>query len=262
MQEHQWTVGQLARKMGVTVRTLQYYDREGLLKPSAFSTGGRRRYSDKDVVRLHQILSFKYLGFSLEQIKERILPLDSPAEVAAALEGQSKAIKEQIDQLQQVRAALNALHEEVLGLKEVDFKKYAEIIELIRMDNPNYWVWKSLDTSLTDHVQNRFGNDPERGEKMFATYRQLLDEAVTLKQAGESPGSEKSEALAARWWGMIEEFTGGDFTLLSKLMEFNENKTGWDKDFLQKQQLVDRYLGAILEHYFTKNGIQLPKLEG
>ena len=56
MQEQQWTVGQLAHKMGVTVRTLQYYDREGLLKPSAFSTGGRRRYSDKDVVRLHQIL--------------------------------------------------------------------------------------------------------------------------------------------------------------------------------------------------------------
>ena len=262
MQEQQWTVGELARKMGVTVRTLQYYDREGLLKPSAFSAGGRRRYSDKDVVQLHQILSFKYLGFSLEQIKECILPLDSPAEVAAALEGQSKALEQQIDQLQQVRAALNALHEEVLGLKEVNFKKYAEIIELIRMDNPNYWVWKSLDPSLTNHVQARFGGDPARGEKMFATYRQLLDEAVTLKQAGENPDSEKSEALAARWWGMIEEFTGGDFTLLGKLMEFNEDKTGWDKDFLQKQQLVDDYLGKILEHYFTKNGIQLPKLEG
>ena len=36
------TVGELARQMGVTVRTLQYYDREGLLKPSALSSGGRR----------------------------------------------------------------------------------------------------------------------------------------------------------------------------------------------------------------------------
>ena len=54
------TVGEVAKKMGVTVRTLQYYDREGLFSPSAESEGGRRLYTDKDVVKLHQILSLKY----------------------------------------------------------------------------------------------------------------------------------------------------------------------------------------------------------
>ena len=49
------TVGQLAKKMGVTVRTLQYYDKEGVLSPSAESEGGRRLYTDKDIVLLHQI---------------------------------------------------------------------------------------------------------------------------------------------------------------------------------------------------------------
>ena len=47
------TVGEVAKKMGVTVRTLQYYDREGLFSPSAESEGGRRLYTDKDVVKLH-----------------------------------------------------------------------------------------------------------------------------------------------------------------------------------------------------------------
>ena len=42
-------------KGGVTVYTLQYYDKEGLLSPTAVSEGGRRLYTDKDVVRLHQI---------------------------------------------------------------------------------------------------------------------------------------------------------------------------------------------------------------
>ena len=55
--------------MDVTVRTLQYYDREGVLSPSAESAGGRRLYTDKDLVRLHQILSLKSLGFSLDDIK-------------------------------------------------------------------------------------------------------------------------------------------------------------------------------------------------
>lgn len=63
------TVGEIARKMDVTVRTLQHYDREGLLSPSAMSEGGRRLYTDKDIVKLHQILSLKHLGFSLSDIK-------------------------------------------------------------------------------------------------------------------------------------------------------------------------------------------------
>ena len=71
------TVGEVAKKMDVTVRTLQHYDREGLLRPSAVSEGGRRLYTDKDIIKLHQILSFKHLGFSLDDIKNRLSPLDT-----------------------------------------------------------------------------------------------------------------------------------------------------------------------------------------
>ena len=69
------TVGKLAERMGVTVRTLQYYDREGLLSPTAESGGGRRLYTDKDMIQLHQILSLKSLGFSLDDIKNRLPPM-------------------------------------------------------------------------------------------------------------------------------------------------------------------------------------------
>ena len=46
------TVGEVAKKMDITVRTLQHYDKEGLLSPSAMSEGGRRLYTDKDIVKL------------------------------------------------------------------------------------------------------------------------------------------------------------------------------------------------------------------
>ena len=93
------TVGEVAKKMKVTVRTLQHYDKEGLLAPSAFSEGGRRLYTDKDLVRLHQILALKQLGFSLEAIKSKLSPLDTPDEVAEALEQQASAIREKISDL-------------------------------------------------------------------------------------------------------------------------------------------------------------------
>ena len=82
------TVGEVAQKMGVTVRTLQYYDREGLLTPSAISEGGRRLYTDRDLIQLHQILSLKHLGFSLGDIKNRLIPLDTPEDVAKILDEQ------------------------------------------------------------------------------------------------------------------------------------------------------------------------------
>ena len=93
------TVGQVAGKTGVTVRTLQYYDKMELLSPSAESEGGRRLYTDKDVVRLHQILSMKSLGFSLDDIKNRLIPLDTPEDVAEALSEQAAALREKIDKL-------------------------------------------------------------------------------------------------------------------------------------------------------------------
>ena len=58
------TVGQAAKKMGVTVRTLQYYDKAGLLPPSAVSEGGRRLYTHKDLVQLLEQHSGRAVGLS------------------------------------------------------------------------------------------------------------------------------------------------------------------------------------------------------
>ena len=99
------TVGELAKEMDVTVRTLQYYDKEGLLKPSSKSEGGRRLYTKKDMVKLHQILSLKYLGFSLDEIKDKIFSLDDPKEVARILKSQSMIIKSQIENLKSALVA-------------------------------------------------------------------------------------------------------------------------------------------------------------
>ena len=85
--------------MGVTVRTLQYYDKEKLLSPSAESEGGRRLYTDKDLIILHQIMSLKSLGFSLDDIKQRLTSLKTPADVANALAEQADVIRKEIERL-------------------------------------------------------------------------------------------------------------------------------------------------------------------
>lgn len=261
MEEKFMSIGELSKRMGVTVRTIQYYDKEGLLAPSALSEGGRRLYSSKDMIKLHQILSFKYLGFSLEEIKSRLFSFETPEQVAQALAGQQLVLEEQLKTLQEALQAVKLLRNEVTAIEKVDFNKYAQIIELLRRDCKDYWIWKYFDGSLSDHVLEHFRNAPKLSEQISQAYEELLNEALILKRQNESPESDKSMDFAARWWNMVTDFTKGDMSLLPKLMEYNNDKTHWKKDVAVKQQEADTYVGQCLYHYFLKNGIEIPNTD-
>lgn len=260
--DKEWmSIGELAKLMKVSVRTLQYYDKQGLLSPSAMSEGGRRLYHAKDVVKLHQILSFKYLGFSLEEIRDRILPLDTTEEIAAALQQQKRAVCEEISRLQSALKAIDALRKEVLCMQEVDFKKYAVIVELLRMEKKEYWVWKFMDTTLTDHIQQRFMEQPEYGDRILHSYHRLADQAYEMKMANVDPTSQAAMELAQKWWEMVDDFTGGDSSLLSNLEKFNQNREGWDKQMADRQDAIDDYLQDVFLAY-AQFVSQTPEMEG
>src|SRR5437867_9370003 len=66
MPEQLWKVGELAKRTGLTVRTLHHYDAIGLLRPSGRADNGYRMYNRADVARLHQVQALRRLGLSLE----------------------------------------------------------------------------------------------------------------------------------------------------------------------------------------------------
>src|SRR5579862_2563794 len=77
---------EFAKREGVTIRALHHYDRLGLLKPSGHTAAGYRLYTDRDLVRLEQIVALKFIGFSLSQIRELLNQRD--LDVVAALRQQ------------------------------------------------------------------------------------------------------------------------------------------------------------------------------
>ncbi len=245
------TVGEAAKKMGVTVRTLQYYDREGLLSPSAQSEGGRRLYTDKDLIKLHQILSLKSLGFSLRDIKQRLISLETPAEVANALTEQAKAIREKIKQLQTSLKAIEQLKAEVLQMQTVNFKKYADIIVNLQMKNDSYYLIKRFDDDTLDHIRSRF--DKESGLDFMDRFNRLSDEIVQLKTENIPPESEKCQQVVKEYWNLIMEFTNGDIRMLPQLTEIGNIDTAanpWE----ERQKIVNEYLEPALQIYFSKLG--------
>ena len=246
------TVGEVAKKMGITVRTLQYYDKEGLLSPSAESEGGRRLYTDKDLVILHQIVSLKSLGFSLNDIKRRLISLETPMDVANALTEQADNIRGKIEQLTASLTAIERLKAEVLQMQTVNFKMYADIIVNLQMKNSSYYLIKHFDDDTLDHIRNQF--DRESSLNFMDRFNRLSDEIVQFQKENVLPESEKCQQVIKEYWGLIMEFTNGDMSMLSKLMEIGNIDTAtnaWE----ERQKIVNNYLEPALQVYFSKLGV-------
>ncbi len=246
------TVGELAKRMNTTVRTLQYYDKEGLLSPSAESEGGRRLYTDRDIVALHQIQSLKYLGFSLTDIKTRLVSLETPEQVAEVLSEQAELIKEKITSLSEVLGAVEKLRDETRKMREVDFKKYADIVVNLQLNNEFYWLIKHFDDKMLDHLRGRF--TMEKGKNILSTLDRLCDKAILLNEKKEPPESTQGQELAKEWWDMVNDFTGGDMSLLPGLMKFAEDKGEWGDKLQSRFGIIEGYIAEALGAYFTKLG--------
>lgn len=114
--ESRLTVGEVARLVGVSVRTLHHYDEIGLVAPSGRTPSGYRSYSAVDVERLHRVLTYRELGFPLEEIATL---LDDPSvDAVAHLRRQRKLLEQRIDRLHQMAAAVERMMEaQTMGIQ-------------------------------------------------------------------------------------------------------------------------------------------------
>ena len=104
MDQQYYLTSQFAEKASVSIRTLRYYDKVGLLSPSQYTEAGYRLYTDADLLRLQQILALKFLGFSLEEIK-RCLRI-GPTILQASLSLQKAMMQEKRAQLDNIIQAI------------------------------------------------------------------------------------------------------------------------------------------------------------
>ena len=100
-----YSSGEFARMAHVTLRTIRYYDKKGLLKPSFINESGYRMYSDEDFLKLQKILSLKYLGFSLNEIGNMTIH-DTSADILKSLKMQIGLVHKKMENLEQMEKAL------------------------------------------------------------------------------------------------------------------------------------------------------------
>jgi DNA-binding transcriptional MerR regulator len=109
------TVGQVADRLDVTVRTLHHYDEVGLVVPSERSPAGYRLYTEQDMTRLQHVVVYRRLGFALEEIA---LLLEQPETVEQHLRRQRAAVSQRLDEMRDLVTAIDkALEKERSGMK-------------------------------------------------------------------------------------------------------------------------------------------------
>jgi DNA-binding transcriptional MerR regulator len=115
-----YTVRQVARLAGVTVRTLHHYDHIGLLTPSDRTAAGYRLYTGEDLLRLQQILFFRELDFPLEQVGEILA--DPAFDPVRALRSHRLMLQERIARLERLLTTVDGtiarLTEDTMGLTD------------------------------------------------------------------------------------------------------------------------------------------------
>lgn len=155
-----YTAGEFAKKAGVTIRTIRYYDEKGLLKPFGYNSSGYRLYSENEFAKLQKIMTLKFLGFSLEEIAEEINEDTSKEGFIKSLSIQEQILENKITHMKKVTEAIDRAKKMLMSGDALDWGKIINIITVINMiDNMNfvkeqYKTSENLDSRLNLHSYN------------------------------------------------------------------------------------------------------------
>ncbi|AIO18841.1 HTH-type transcriptional activator TipA [Candidatus Izimaplasma bacterium HR1] len=247
-------VGEMAKLANVSVRTLQYYDKIGLLKPSEISEGGRRIYNSNDISIIHQIITLKSLGLSLKDIGKRIIPINSNNDIVHMLDQQSKIIKEQISKANKTVESIEMIKREIIETNQVDWAKYSNMVKLINDNNEYYWVINFLDKDILTSITETHELDENQG--MSPDWlKKCLEKAVLLDKQGVSPESVQGQEIANEWWRSVMKYTKGDSKLLEKLYKFYSGAGNWPAEFGEIQKKSQLFLEKAIEYFMKEKNI-------
>ena len=175
------TVGDVAALAGVTVRTLHHYDRIGLLSPSGRSASGYRLYAPDDLDRLHQVLLYRELGFSLEDVAALL----DDADPVEHLRRQHRLL---LERLERTRAMVAAVEKEM----------EARAMGISLTPEERFEVFGDFDPDrYEEEVQERWGETDAYKESKRRTSSYTKEDWVRIKAEGEDVEARFAAALAA-----------------------------------------------------------------
>ncbi|HFC01186.1 MAG TPA: MerR family transcriptional regulator [Phaeodactylibacter sp.] len=179
---HKYSVKQLSKLAGVSVRTLHHYDKIGLLKPAARSDKGYRFYKKTELLKLQQILFYKNLSFPLKKIKA-ILE-DPDFDLITALEFHQEELKRQAIRTQQllvtIKKTISQLKSKNLNMTDKELYQgfSAEEAQTMREEVKSRWGEKELlaaEERIRQMGKSGWNDTKRKGEEINQLLADLMD---------------------------------------------------------------------------------------
>ena len=235
------TIGALAKRTGLTVRTLHHYDQIGLLTPSGRTEGGYRLYSDADILRLERIVLLRGLGMPLTDIA---VAIDSDANtILSLLERQAADVQSRIEEATKLHARLD---ETVTQLRAHEYQGADDALALVEgvMTFQRYF-----DDEQRAALRARGAQlGPERIREVEARWPQLIGEVRSEMTSGTPPDHPRVLALAEEWQALLGEFVNGRWDIASsagRMMKAEpsvQRRAGLDAEIMD---YVARAMGSL-----------------
>lgn len=204
-----YSVTEICKLTSISVRTLHYYDEINLLKPNARSTAKRKRlYSSNELMRLQQIVSLKYLGFSLAQIKKILY--NNQENAVHLFKLQAQALHEEKKRLVKICHLLDSILSNLESKESIDWNSITTVTAIMRQKNASHWYENYLNPNEIDLFS-------QVGKKYTKQWQALIDE---VKAHIKSPVKNKSvNNILDKWSKFADEIYKQNPELKYKLWE-------------------------------------------
>lgn len=294
------TVKEVAVLTGISVRTLQYYDEIGLLKPAGVTDAGYRLYDEASLGRLQQILFFKELDFSLKEI--RAIMENPDIDKQETFRKQRKLLKIKRDRLDRLLALLEKLEkgEGHMSFKEFDLSEYIEALEQFKSEEEDaikkYWgsleqfddfIQKVRDdqSDIAENAVKYYGSVEKYTEAMKNNLSHFSENMERMQEINEKGYVERNSQLQEELYEDIKRDPASDEVqdIVRRLMELGE-ETNLNMDmgenywnvmidgYLHNEALIAaidklhgtgaaRFTGEAYQYYFDHK-IKKPSLDG
>jgi len=242
-----WTIKEFGKIAGVTVRTLQYYDEQGLLIPHHKTTAGYRYYSNDDLQTIQQISILKYIGFNLTQIKS--IRTNDKLDLVSYLNLQMNALRDnqlKIDNgLMLIQQTIDLYHNN----NEVEWQAIAKILKVLKMkENNTYkeWIQRNFSNSEVNLFAEMVASQKGQDDGWFT----LFTEAKKLMNL--DPSAPPVQTMAKQWMDVANQQYQTSDALKIKMWELMKSGDIPEGTIPGYEQSIVLFMNTAIEIMYSK----------
>ena len=245
-----YTVNKLSKLAGVSVRTLHYYDEIGLLKPDAIRSNGYREYGDQAVLKLQQILFYRELDLSLEEIKAMVSRPDF--DPVAALEAHRVSLQGRAARLERLIQTVDDTLLHMIGLKEMSPKQLFTAFSDEEQEKYAKEAEQMYDPTIVKESNRKFkALSTAEKQRIFDEGNQIYADMVAAMPKGAA--SPDVQAIVERWRKHMDYFWTPNLEQLNGLAEVYNSDPRFKANFDKIDAGLAEFMREAVGEYVKRN---------